>query len=250
MGTRPWPQLLRRFPGGAGGAGAGRCGQVWVVGSSRAGDITLTSASLAVDLMAPWPLQNAKLAKTHLHAAHRIVPSRRNCYYLGVLHYRLGEHRVGRRQGRWCRQSRRSRGSLPACLPRGLAVDRRDLGVLHYRPGDCRAAAPYFRAAKTAPCNSASERGSRWKALAPELAQRLWPIPPACPSSASSSTGPTSVRPWVKPRPVDRLALLWPSSGSFVCDTGETSANSCAERRRRPCTHARRNCCKSDGDLL
>lgn len=64
-------------------------------------------------LMAPWPLQNSKLAKTHLHAAHRIVPSRRNCYYLGVLHYRLG---------------------------------------------DCRAAAPYFRAAKTAPCNSASER--------------------------------------------------------------------------------------------
>jgi hypothetical protein len=36
--------------------------------------------------MAPWPLKNDKLAKTHLHAAHRLVASRRNCYYLGVLH--------------------------------------------------------------------------------------------------------------------------------------------------------------------
>jgi len=64
-------------------------------------------------LMAPWPLKNDYLAKTHLHAAHRIVPSRRNCYYLGVLHYRLGDYRT---------------------------------------------AAPYFRAATKAPCNSASER--------------------------------------------------------------------------------------------
>ena len=42
-------------------------------------------------LMAPWPLANAKLAKQHLHAAHKIVPCRRNCYYLGVMYYRLGE---------------------------------------------------------------------------------------------------------------------------------------------------------------
>ena len=64
--------------------------------------------------MAPWPLKNDKLAKTHLHAAHRCaLSSRRNCYYLGVLHYRLGDYR---------------------------------------------AAAPYFRAATKAPCNSPSER--------------------------------------------------------------------------------------------
>ena len=42
-------------------------------------------------LMAPWPLSNAKLAKQHLHAAHGIVRSRRNCYYLGVMYYRLGD---------------------------------------------------------------------------------------------------------------------------------------------------------------
>jgi len=41
-------------------------------------------------LMAPWPLHNANKAEEHLMAAHRIVPSRRNCYYLGVLNYRLG----------------------------------------------------------------------------------------------------------------------------------------------------------------
>eukprot|EP00966_Prymnesium_polylepis_P249326 5764260-Prymnesium_polylepis.1 len=42
-------------------------------------------------LMAPWPLCNARLAKQHLHAAHKIVESRRNCYYLGVMYYRLGD---------------------------------------------------------------------------------------------------------------------------------------------------------------
>lgn len=41
-------------------------------------------------LMAPWPLSNAKLAEEHLSAAHRVVPSRRNAYYLGVMHYRRG----------------------------------------------------------------------------------------------------------------------------------------------------------------
>ena len=64
-------------------------------------------------LMAPWPLKNEKLAKQHLHAAHKIVPSRRNCYYLGVLYYRLGQPRE---------------------------------------------AAPFFRAATQAACNSPSER--------------------------------------------------------------------------------------------
>ena len=41
-------------------------------------------------LMAPWPLCNPKRAEEHLSTAHRIVPSRRNSYYMGVLHYRLG----------------------------------------------------------------------------------------------------------------------------------------------------------------
>jgi len=86
-------ELIRRFPSLDGGIGHCYLGAFY--------------------LMAPWPLKNEKLAKTHLHAAHRVVPSRRNCYYLGVLHYRLGEFR---------------------------------------------AAAPYFRAATTAPCNSPSER--------------------------------------------------------------------------------------------
>ena len=31
-------------------------------------------------LMAPWSLKNDDLAKAHLHAAHRLVPSRRDCY--------------------------------------------------------------------------------------------------------------------------------------------------------------------------
>ena len=30
--------------------------------------------------MAPWPLKNDGLAKAHLYAAHRLVPSRRDCY--------------------------------------------------------------------------------------------------------------------------------------------------------------------------
>jgi len=42
-------------------------------------------------LMAPWPLSNAQLAKEHLHAAHKVLPSRRNSYYLGVMYFRLGE---------------------------------------------------------------------------------------------------------------------------------------------------------------
>lgn len=41
-------------------------------------------------LMAPWPMANARLAEEHLSAAHRLVASRRNAYYLGVMHYRLG----------------------------------------------------------------------------------------------------------------------------------------------------------------
>ena len=41
-------------------------------------------------LMAPWPLCNARKAEKHLGAAHRIVASRRNCYYMGVMNYRLG----------------------------------------------------------------------------------------------------------------------------------------------------------------
>lgn len=41
-------------------------------------------------LMAPWPLSSAKLAEKHLSLAHGVVASRRNCYYLGVMHYRLG----------------------------------------------------------------------------------------------------------------------------------------------------------------
>jgi tetratricopeptide (TPR) repeat protein len=41
-------------------------------------------------LMAPWPLSSAKKAEEHLLSAHRIAPCRRNAYYLGVMHYRLG----------------------------------------------------------------------------------------------------------------------------------------------------------------
>lgn len=41
-------------------------------------------------LMAPWPLANAKKAEEHLGAAYKIAKCRRNCYYLGVMHYRLG----------------------------------------------------------------------------------------------------------------------------------------------------------------
>ena len=41
-------------------------------------------------LMAPWPLCNAALAEQHLGAAHKLKPSRRNAYYMGVLNYRLG----------------------------------------------------------------------------------------------------------------------------------------------------------------
>ena len=48
-------------------------------------------------LMAPWPMCNPKLAEEHLSAAHRIVPSRRNTYYLGVMHYRLGRPEVAAR---------------------------------------------------------------------------------------------------------------------------------------------------------
>ena len=40
--------------------------------------------------MAPWPLANAKKAEQHLSAAYKIARSRRNSYYLGVMHYRLG----------------------------------------------------------------------------------------------------------------------------------------------------------------
>jgi len=42
-------------------------------------------------LMAPWPLNNPSLAEQHLGAAHKMVPSRRNCYYMGVMRYRLGD---------------------------------------------------------------------------------------------------------------------------------------------------------------
>jgi hypothetical protein len=35
-------------------------------------------------------LVSPKRAEEHLSTAHRIVPSRRNSYYMGVLHYRLG----------------------------------------------------------------------------------------------------------------------------------------------------------------
>lgn len=41
-------------------------------------------------LMAPWPLSNAKASEQHLMAAYKIAPCRRNAYYLGVMHYRLG----------------------------------------------------------------------------------------------------------------------------------------------------------------
>ena len=41
-------------------------------------------------LMAPWPLSNAKASEQHLTAAYKIAPCRRNAYYLGVMHYRLG----------------------------------------------------------------------------------------------------------------------------------------------------------------
>ena len=41
-------------------------------------------------LMAPWPLCNPKLAEAHLTTAHKQIASRRNAYYMGVMHYRLG----------------------------------------------------------------------------------------------------------------------------------------------------------------
>jgi len=64
-------ELIRRFPKHDGGVGHCYFGAFY--------------------LMAPWPLSNAKLAKQHLLAAHKTVPSRRNSYYVGVMYYRLGQ---------------------------------------------------------------------------------------------------------------------------------------------------------------
>ena len=64
-------KLMKRFPSYDGGVGYCYMGAFY--------------------LMAPWPLCNADQAIRHLGMAHKVAPhSRRNNYYLGVAHYRLG----------------------------------------------------------------------------------------------------------------------------------------------------------------
>ena len=89
-------ELIRKYPKVDGGVGHCYLGAFYLMACAEPHP-NHTERGLAWLTLArpsgsrPWPLCNAKLAKQHLHAAHSIVPSRRNSYYLGVMYYRLGE---------------------------------------------------------------------------------------------------------------------------------------------------------------